>query len=63
MALAIVIFSIITMWKIFEKAGEPGWASIIPIYNTYIEFEIAFGSGISCNSGNYAMYQISSGIW
>ena len=24
------------MWKIFVKAGRPGWESIIPIYNTYI---------------------------
>jgi hypothetical protein len=23
-------------WKIFTKAGQPGWASIIPIYNWYI---------------------------
>jgi hypothetical protein len=21
------------MWKVFEKAGEPGWAAIVPIYN------------------------------
>ena len=24
------------MWKMFTKAGQPGWASIIPIYNIYI---------------------------
>lgn len=24
------------MWKIFEKAGEPGWAGIIPIYNIIV---------------------------
>ena len=24
------------MWKVFTKAGQPGWASIIPIYNLYI---------------------------
>jgi hypothetical protein len=24
------------MWKVFTKAGQPGWASIIPIYNIYI---------------------------
>jgi|ERR1043166_7006143 hypothetical protein len=28
-----VILMIAAMWKIFVKAGEPGWASIIPIYN------------------------------
>ena len=29
------------MWKTFEKAGQPGWAAIIPIYNTYIMTKIA----------------------
>jgi hypothetical protein len=24
------------MWKVFTKAGQPGWASLIPIYNIYI---------------------------
>lgn len=30
-----------TNWKLFEKAGKPGWAAIIPIYNTYVMGEIA----------------------
>src|ERR1035438_401221 len=34
--LAIAILTIIGMWKVFVKAGQPGWASIIPIYNAYI---------------------------
>jgi len=28
------------MWKIYEKAGQPGWAAIIPIYNSYILLKI-----------------------
>ncbi|HVQ44121.1 MAG TPA: DUF5684 domain-containing protein [Candidatus Saccharimonadia bacterium] len=28
------------MWKIFTKAKQPGWAVIIPIYNTYILLKI-----------------------
>jgi hypothetical protein len=32
-ALAIVILMVASMWKLFVKAGEPGWAAIIPIYN------------------------------
>ena len=32
---------IIGMWKVFAKAGQPGWASIIPIYNAYIMCKIA----------------------
>ena len=34
------ILLIIAMWKIFEKAGEAGWKSIIPIYNVYIMYKI-----------------------
>lgn len=33
---AIVILLIASLWKIFAKAGQPGWASLIPIYNAYI---------------------------
>jgi hypothetical protein len=38
--LAIVVLVIVGMWKLFEKARKPGWASIIPIYNTYVLMEI-----------------------
>src|SRR6266550_7594005 len=34
--LLIALLLIVAMWKIFTKAGQPGWASIIPIYNLYI---------------------------
>ena len=34
--LAFTILMIAACWKIFTKAGQPGWASIIPIYNLYI---------------------------
>ena len=34
------IVSVIAMWKIYTKAGKPGWASIIPIYNIVVLFEI-----------------------
>lgn len=39
-SLFIAIISIVAMWKIFEKAGKPGWASIIPIYNLVVMFQI-----------------------
>jgi Family of unknown function (DUF5684) len=39
--LAFIVFMVITMWKIFEKAGQPGWAAIIPIYNMYILTKMA----------------------
>ena len=38
--LASVVICIIAMWKLFEKAGKPGWAAIIPIYNLIILIEI-----------------------
>ncbi len=38
--LAIAILMIISLWKIFEKAGKPGWAAIIPVYNTIVLLEI-----------------------
>ena len=31
--IAIIVLSIAGMWKVFDKAGQPGWAAIIPIYN------------------------------
>jgi hypothetical protein len=34
--LAFAILMIAACWKIYTKAGQPGWASIIPIYNIYV---------------------------
>ena len=39
--MALGILKIVSLWKIFKKAGKPGWASIVPIYNIYIMCEIA----------------------
>lgn len=38
--LALFIFVIAAMWKIYAKAGQPGWAVLIPIYNNYIMTKI-----------------------
>jgi hypothetical protein len=38
--LAIVILMIAAMWKIFAKAGKPGWAAIVPIYNIVVLLQI-----------------------
>lgn len=40
MVLVFYILLIIANWRIFKKAGEAGWKSIIPIYNVYIMFKI-----------------------
>ncbi|MBX2911544.1 MAG: DUF5684 domain-containing protein [Cyclobacteriaceae bacterium] len=36
----ILIVMIVGMWKVFEKAGKPGWAAIIPIYNIIVLLEV-----------------------
>jgi hypothetical protein len=38
--LVLVIIMIIAEWKIYEKAGKPGWAVLIPIYNVIVMLEI-----------------------
>jgi Family of unknown function (DUF5684) len=35
------VILIIAWWKVFTKAGQPGWACLIPIYNLYILLKIA----------------------
>lgn len=39
--LAIAAVFIVGAWKVFVKAGQPGWACIIPFYNIYILTQIA----------------------
>jgi len=39
--LAITVVVVAGFWKTFEKAGEPGWAAIIPIYNLYVLIRIS----------------------
>ena len=39
--LAVVILMIAAMWKVFSKAGKPGWAAIIPIYNVIVLLDVA----------------------
>jgi hypothetical protein len=38
--LAVMIVLIIGEWKIYEKAGQPGWAVLIPFYNIYVLLQI-----------------------
>jgi len=40
-AIAVCIVMIAAMWKVFTKAGKPGWAAIIPIYNVIVLLNIA----------------------
>jgi hypothetical protein len=39
-SLAASVFMVVSMWRVFAKAGEPGWAAIVPIYNTLVYLKI-----------------------
>ncbi len=36
------VLQVVAYWKIFTKAGQPGWKSIIPVYNVYTQYKIAW---------------------
>jgi hypothetical protein len=38
---AVIILLIAAIWKVFTKAGQPGWGAIIPIYNLYAMCKVA----------------------
>lgn len=40
-SLVLTIIAIAGLWKMFTKAGKPGWAAIIPIYNVIVMIEMA----------------------
>lgn len=37
---ALIVFLIVAEWKVYTKAGQPGWAVLIPIYNFYVLLKI-----------------------
>ncbi len=45
LSLAISVLTLVAMWKIFVKAGRAGWKCLIPFYNTYCLYDIAWGNG------------------
>jgi uncharacterized membrane protein YhaH (DUF805 family) len=38
--LALVVLMVASMWRLFIKAGKPGWAAFVPFYNTYVLLQI-----------------------
>jgi len=38
--LVVVVARVVALWKVFQKAGQPGWAVLIPIYNYVVMFRI-----------------------
>ena len=43
--LAFIALLFVAEWRIFSKAGEHGWACLVPIYNAYVMFKITWGNG------------------
>ena len=37
---AVLVVVVVGMWKVYEKAGKPGWAAIIPVYNIWVLLEM-----------------------
>lgn len=44
-ALVAGIFICVCLWKIYQKANEPGWKCLIPYYNNYTLFQILYNNG------------------
>jgi hypothetical protein len=38
--IAVIALMLVSSWKVFEKAGKPGWVGIIPIYNMFVILEL-----------------------
>jgi ABC-type sulfate transport system permease subunit len=38
--LAVLVLLVASLWKIFTKAGKPGWAAIVPFYNAIVLLQI-----------------------
>ncbi|MCI8404863.1 MAG: hypothetical protein HFE49_08195 [Clostridia bacterium] len=45
-SIVMYVLMVVAYWNIFKKAGEPGWKSIIPVYNSYILFKISWSTVI-----------------
>lgn len=45
---AIGVAMVVGMWKVFVKAGKPGWTALIPVYRIYCVTEMTLGKGIYC---------------
>jgi Family of unknown function (DUF5684) len=43
--LVVVVVEVVAMWRLFTKAGQPGWAAIVPIYNLYVLVKVAGREG------------------
>jgi len=39
--LAVILITVVSCWRMFAKAGKPGWASIVPVYNMVVWLQIS----------------------
>lgn len=39
--MALIALVVAGLWRVFQKAGRPGWAALVPIYNNYVLLKIA----------------------
>lgn len=39
--LGVIVLTYAAMWRVFTKAGQPGWAAIVPLYNFFVLIKIA----------------------
>jgi hypothetical protein len=60
---AVALFMIICQWRIYTKAGQPGWAAIIPIYNIYVMTKIVGKPGYWTLLCLIPILNIIFGIW
>lgn len=45
--LAVYVVKMIAGWRIFTKAGEKGWKSLIPLYNLYVEYGLTWKANMA----------------
>lgn len=44
-AMALTVVYVVAMWRIYSKAGRPGWACLVPFYGNYVLFDMCLGNG------------------
>lgn len=56
------LINVIVNWKLFRKAGERGWKSIIPIVNVYVTFRVAHARDLFWKAFRLGIYTVLLGI-
>lgn len=48
LVLVIIFIHVLSLWKIFEKASEPGWVALVPLLNLWVLYKISWDNGWFC---------------